>query len=284
MKVVITGAKGLLGQEVSLYLQENTPWKILPFSHTDLDILDRERLYKVLKEERPDVVINCAGYTDVDKAEEEREKAFLINAIGVQNLALASYDLNIPLFHISTDYVFAGEKNTPYNIWDNVNPINFYGVSKLFGELYVQQFAKKYWILRVSSLYGKYKRNFLSASIEYMKQNKEAKGIVDQISSPTWTRNIAVVIRKFIEKGVYGVFHFSDITPNGVSRYTILKKVIELLGLDVKLVPVYMEELKRPARRPRYSVLDLSITELVIGKLDNWWEKSLEEFVREVYL
>ncbi|HDL21192.1 MAG TPA: NAD(P)-dependent oxidoreductase, partial [Nitrospirae bacterium] len=159
MKILVTGSSGMLGSD--LHVSLGNKHQVLPYSGKDLDLTLRAGTISAVRAAQPDIVINCAAYTKVDLAEKEREKAFLVNGVGVQNLAIACEELKIPLCHISTDYVFDGASNTPYTPFDDTGPINVYGESKLAGEKYIQWIMNKFYIVRTSWLYGKSRNNFV---------------------------------------------------------------------------------------------------------------------------
>ncbi|MBI4710681.1 MAG: NAD(P)-dependent oxidoreductase, partial [Nitrospirae bacterium] len=159
MKIIITGSNSMLAQDLIPLLKKDH--EVKSFSRQELDITKKDIAAKIIKSNEPEVVINCAAFTNVDKAEKERDKAFLVNGTGVQNLALLCADAGIPLCHISTDYVFDGKKKKPYTPFDNPSPINAYGESKLAGEKYVQWILNKFYIVRTSWLYGRGGSNFV---------------------------------------------------------------------------------------------------------------------------
>jgi dTDP-4-dehydrorhamnose reductase len=280
MKILITGSKGMLAQDLIPVLKERH--EVFAFPREELDITNRDSIFNVLSPVRPDLVINCAAYTKVDKAEEEREKAFLINGIGVQNLAVACADKGISLCHISTDYVFDGEKKRPYTPFDNTNPINTYGESKLAGEKYIQWLLNKFYIVRTSWLYGRWGNNFVLTIRRLAKEQPAIKVVNDQIGSPTYTVTLSDGIRRLIESGSYGIYHITDESDGGISWFDFAKEIVRISGLKTELIPVTTDEYPRPARRPMYSVLDMEMTRLAIGFRPPGWKVSLKELIKSI--
>ncbi|MEW6002902.1 MAG: dTDP-4-dehydrorhamnose reductase [Nitrospirota bacterium] len=277
MKILVTGSRGMLAQDLIPLLKEE--YEVFAFSGEELDITDKNSLYNAFTSVKADFAINCAGYTKVDKAEEEKEKAFLVNGIGVQNLSLMCADAGIPLLHISTDYVFDGEKKRPYMPFDSTNPINIYGISKLAGEKYIQWILDKFYILRTSWLYGRGGENFVFAILRLAKERSEIRVINDQIGSPTSTITLTKGIRRLIESGAYGIYHITDETEGGISWFEFAKEIIRISGLKTEVIPVTTDQYPRPAKRPMYSVLDTEMTRLATGFISDNWRVALGNLV-----
>jgi dTDP-4-dehydrorhamnose reductase len=282
MKILVTGAKGMLGTDLVRILDEHNH-KVFATDIEELDITQFDSLKKMASDISPDVIINCAAYTDVDKAEEEPDKAFLINGIGVRNLALVCKDLDIDLCHISTDYVFDGTKKEPYTPLDSPNPINAYGYSKLAGEKYIQQICNKFTIIRTSWLYGKYGKNFVSTILNLAKKQKELRVVNDQIGSPTWTVTLSRVIAKIIRTKKYGIYHVTDKTKNGITWYEFAKEILKISGLKIDVLPAKTGEFPRPAKRPKNSLLDIKMSQLALNEDIPPWGKSLKMFLSELF-
>lgn len=277
MKILVTGSKGMLAHDLVPILEE--VHEVIAPPEDDLDITVRDKVSRITKETSPDVVINCAAYTKVDKAEEERSRAFLINGTGVQNLALVCHDGGIPLCHISTDYVFDGKKGKPYTPFDNTNPINTYGESKLAGEKYIQWLTNRFYIVRTSWLYGRGGSNFVSTILRIAKEQKMIRVVKDQIGSPTSTVSLSHAIKSLVDSGAYGIHHFTDETNGGISWYDFAKEIIRLSGLKTEVIPITTYEFPRPAKRPIYAVLDtLSLSEIT-GYTPVNWKDALKAFL-----
>ena len=253
MKILITGANGLLGHELSSLLKDHT---LILLSHSQLDISDSESVNKQIDSSSPDIIINSAAYTQVDACETNYDLAFQSNAIGPKNLAIKCKQLGIPLIHISTDYVFEGneKKNSPLVEDDKLGPKTVYGKTKLEGEKMVQENCQKYFILRTAWLYGEGK-NFVKTMLSLSKKNKELKVVNDQIGSPTYAKDLAKAIKEIIEKksDKYGIYHVTN--KGEVSWYEFAKKIFEIKNIEIKVNPCTSEEFPRPAPRPHYSVL-----------------------------
>lgn len=277
MKILVTGARGMLASDLIPILREGN--EVIAPAEEDLDITRKDIVYSVMEESSPDIIVNCAAYTQVDKAEDERDRAFLVNGIGVQNIALACQDKGIPLCHVSTDYVFDGTKKGSYTPFDNTNPINVYGESKLAGEKYIQWIMNKFCVIRTSWLYGKAGNNFVATMLRLAKEKPEVRVVRDQIGSPTYTVSLSHAIKKLISAGAYGIFHFTDKTEGGISWYDFAEEIIRLSGSRTKAIPILTAEFPRPARRPANSLLDTSLYSLVTGYETKDWREALKDFL-----
>ena len=277
MKILITGANGLLGHELSSILKDHS---LILLSHSQLDISDSDQVNTQLDSSQPDVVINSAAYTQVDACETNYDLAFSSNATGPKNLAIKCKQLNIPLIHISTDYVFEGneKKNTPLEENDKLGPKTVYGKTKLEGEKLVMENCDKYFILRTAWLYGEGK-NFVKTMINLSKKNKELKVVNDQIGSPTYAKDLAKAIKEIVEKKSekYGIYHVTN--KGQVSWYEFAKKIFEIKKIEIKVNPCTSEEYPRPAPRPHYSVLsDKKWIESGFTPMRNY-EEALKEYL-----
>lgn len=268
MKILVTGAKGMLGQDLCPIL-EDEDFDVIETDIENLDITNTENIDEVFNIYKPDFVIHCAAYTNVDKAEEEKELAFKINAEGTKNLAASCQKSDIPILYISTDYVFDGSKKGKYIPDDKTNPINIYGASKLSGEEAVKQ-NSKYYITRTSWLYGHHGKNFVETMIS-LKDKEEIKVVDDQIGCPTWTVELANAIVKIITKELpYGTYHVCG--SGNTSWFGFAKKIFELYGTKVNLTPCSTEEFPRPAKRPKNSVMENN-------RMCRKWETALKEYM-----
>jgi dTDP-4-dehydrorhamnose reductase len=271
MKILITGAKGQLATEFIEYF-EKRGINFNAFSREDLDIRDFNKVYSQIKEIKPDIVINCSAYNNVDGAEKEPYLAYKVNAFGVYNLALASGKVNAKLIHYSTDYVFDGEKLGFYTEEDKPNPINEYGKSKLFGELFIKETLENYLIFRTSWVYGKGKQNFLY-KLEQWSQTQEVLRIaVDEFSVPTSTKTIVEVTMKAIDAGLTGLYHLTN--SGYASRYEWAKEYMRQKGINKLIYPAYQGDFNLPARRPRWSVMsNESISRELNIEIKEWKEE-----------
>ena len=279
MKVAIIGANGQLGTDLVEVFGEEA----IPLTHKDLDVTDFESL-KILKELKPDVIINTAAYVRVDDAELYPERAFQVNAVGALNVARIANEIGAINVYISTDYVFDGTKREPYTEEDVPNPLNVYGLSKYAGEIFTRNYSKKYYIIRVASLYGKAGAsgkggNFIEFMIQKAKKREEIRVVDDQFMSPTYTKDVARTLKKFLElKPEFGLYHMTN--EGYCSWYEFTKAIFEILGWDVEIKPIKSSELKRLAKRPMFSALEnMRLNEL--GLRMKPWKRALREYLEE---
>ena len=251
-KVLVTGANGMLGQDLCPIL-EDEGYEVIETDKENLDITDFEAVKIVLTKEKPDIVIHCAAYTNVDKAEEEFDLAKKLNAYGTENIAKICAKINAILVYISTDYVFDGTKNSPYKPKDKANPLNKYGLTKYMGEEAIRKYCLKYYIVRTSWLYGIHGKNFVETMISLSNQ-QELKVVDDQIGCPTWTVELANGIVKLLESEEFGTYHVCG--SGAVSWYGFAKEIFKLARLSVNIKPCMTNEFPCPAKRPSYSVMD----------------------------
>ena len=284
----LIGNKGMLGNDIEKLLKERglTYWT----SDKEVDISDYKALEKFGKDKKIKWVINCAGYTKVDKAEEEIDEAFSINKDGVRNIALFSAKRQIRLIHISTDYVFDGRQEgstVAYTEDDKTNPVNIYGKSKLAGEEEIKKILEEYFIIRTAWLYGLQGNNFVYTMLRLFKERDLVKVVEDQWGSPTYTGDLAGTILKIIEDDSvsYGIYHF---TNEGMTSWyefarTIYKKAKRLESIEsnnkVEIQPIKSEDYSTAARRPRYSMLSKEKIKKEFGLKIRDWDKVLEEFL-----
>ncbi|MBQ8460260.1 dTDP-4-dehydrorhamnose reductase [bacterium] len=252
-KILVTGAKGMLGQDLCPIL-ENHKYDVFKTDIDNLDITNFINIDKVFNKIKPDIVIHCAGYTNVDKAEENIEIARLINSFGTENIAKACKKFDAVLIYISTDYVFDGEKTSPYKPLDKPSPLNNYGLTKFEGEQAVKNNLEKYYICRTSWLYGQYGKNFVDTMIS-LANKPEIKVVDDQIGCPTWTVELSNAIIKIINsKQPYGIYHICG--GGSTSWYGFAKEIFNQAGITANLKPCSTKEFARPAKRPSYSVME----------------------------
>lgn len=268
-KILLTGANGMLGQDLSAVL-EDEGYEVIETNRKTLDITDLKQVENVLCKYNPDFVIHCAAYTNVDGAEENLKEATKINSGGTENVAKVCADNNITLVYISTDYVFDGEKNEPYLPTDKTNPINNYGKTKLDGEKAIQKYCKKFYIVRTSWLYGHYGKNFVETMIS-LTEKPELKVVDDQIGCPTWTVELSNGIIKLLEElPEYGIYHICG--SGQTSWYGFAKEIFKLIDKKVNLKPCKTKEFRRPAKRPEYSVMDNN-------NICRNWKSALKDYI-----
>lgn len=281
-KVLITGANGQLGK----CLQKIAPqyhFECIFKSSSELDITNIARIKNIFEEIKPDFCINAAAYTAVDLAETEKEKAFAINALGVENLAEVCQQFGTWLIHVSTDYVFDGETNLPYKEEDFTSPLGVYGASKLKGEtLAMEKNPNKTLILRTSWLYSQFNKNFVKTMLHLFGEREELGIVADQFGQPTHALDLAEAIFTIIkaEKNHSGVYHFSNYPET--SWFEFAKKIAELSNANIRLTPIATEQYPTPARRPKRSTFCLDKIEKDFSIAPKHWENSLEECLQSL--
>lgn len=289
MRILISGANGQLGKELTRIL--NTGFaeigeipctlKNADIINTDVDNLDITNINDVLsfvENERPQVIINCSAFTNVDLCETDKDTAFNVNSLGPRNLAIAAQKVNTKLIHISTDYVFSGDGNEPYCEYDICNPQSIYGKTKYLGEQYVKEFCSKYFIVRTSWLYGYEGNNFVKTIMNLAGQRESIKLVNDQRGNPTNANDLAYHILKLVDSNEYGIYHC---TGNGeCSWYDFACKIVEYANINCEVMPCTTEEFPRPAKRPSYSSLNNMMLKNTIGDKMRFWQDALKNFIK----
>ncbi|KIL43552.1 hypothetical protein KP77_32580 [Jeotgalibacillus alimentarius] len=276
LKVIVTGSKGQLGQELCHVLM-NEGHEVTGFSRLELDVTNPIEVQHIFTSCKPDIVIHAAAYTDVNRAEQEPEKAFQVNAVGTKNVALAVKEIGAKMVYISTDYVFDGTSQHPISEEETPNPLSIYGESKLKGEEYVRDILSDYFIVRTSWLYGRYGNNFVKKILEAGDLTQTVTVVNDQFGSPTYTGDLADAIAKLIVTDQFGLYHLSN--SGSCSWYEFAQEIFYLAGKDVSVTPCKTEDFKSPAKRPSYSILDHgSWRENGFAEVRRWSE-ALEEFL-----
>ncbi|MEK7749885.1 MAG: dTDP-4-dehydrorhamnose reductase, partial [Planctomycetota bacterium] len=232
---------------------------------------------KFIAQVKPDVIVNCAAFSNVDACETQISEAFAVNARGARKVALTGKQTGAKVIHISTDYVFDGMKNAPYLETDKPHPLSVYGKSKLEGELAVQEIGGNYVIIRTAWLFGPYRKNFVTTILELGRKNRSVSVVTDQHGSPTYTTDLSDAIRIAISKDLRGIYH---VTNSGTcSRYEWAKKIFELTGNQVSILPLKTTDYKRAARVPQNSSLDCTKYTTTTGQKMRSWQEALEEYI-----
>ena len=252
MKILITGSNGMLGHDLIEVLKDKH--ELLLTTSKTLDITDGDSVMDFILKSNPDIVINSAAYTDVDGCESNPDLAYNVNGEGVKNLALACREVDCPLVHISTDYVFNGQNDRPWVEDDEIGPISIYGKSKLEGEEHIKEILEKYFIVRTAWLYGVNGRNFPRTMLELAQNHSEITVVYDEVGTPTYTPDLAKGISKLIETDYYGTYHLTN--SGNCSWCEFARYIFEVADVDVNVIPVTASEFARPAPRPSYSVLE----------------------------
>jgi dTDP-4-dehydrorhamnose reductase len=282
MKALIIGADGQLGTDLQKVIPAS---ESIPLTISDIDVTDKDSVAKVIAKHKPDVVINTSAYHRVDDCEDHDQIAFSVNAFGVKNLCLACREIDAALVHISTDYVFDGNKGKPYTEDDCPNPGTVYGISKLAGEFYARYMLKKYFVVRTCGLFGvagclgKGGGNFIETMLKLAKEKPVLRVVADQIVGPTYTFDLARKINELIRTRHYGLYHITN--KGECSWYDFAKKIFELSGTSVKLEKATTSEFKAKATRPAYSVLEhKNLKKLGMDDLRTW-DKALKAYLDE---
>ena len=274
-KIWITGAEGHIGTAL-LDLLEGVEYQLLPTDIEEVDITKIDEVTQFVHVNRPDVVINCAGLTDVQECENNVDEAYRVNAIGVRNVALAANEVYAKVIQISTDDVFDKESRVPYNEFDNVHPRTIYGKSKEAGEKILTQLLNRFVIIRSSWIYG-IGRDFVDEVLRNVGQGKTMEVPNNQYAAPTSAKELAKVIRYFIDNEEYGLYHV--VCPGSCSRYEFARTILEYSGKagELDLYPVVIED----SARPTYSVLDNMMLRLTGIEEPKDWKAALKEYLDE---
>ncbi|WP_237057889.1 dTDP-4-dehydrorhamnose reductase [Microbulbifer sediminum] len=285
MKILITGKNGQLGQQ----LQQDAPQgaELIALGREDLDITNRDAVFSALAEHRPDVVINAAAYTAVDRAESDVENAYAINATGPENLAQACKECGIRLVHVSTDFVFDGQKSSPYTTEDPTRPLGVYGSSKAAGEAAVQAILPEAAIVRTAWVYSVHGNNFVNTMLRLMNERDQLGVVADQVGTPTWTGTLAKALYALAaDECAHGIYHCTD--AGAASWYDFAVAIYEegkTSGLipankQVYITPITTTDYPTPATRPPYSVLEKRVEDFGSGFRPTHWRQILREVLQ----
>ena len=291
MKILITGCNGQLGTELQAQLRRGESElgpipdrlknaTVLPVDVDQLDITDRAEVVNFVRRHQPDTIINCAAFTNVDGCETSKDAAFKVNALGPRNLAIAADKINARLIHVSTDYVFSGEGDTPLDECDLPAPRSAYGTTKLLGEQYVQRFCRRHFIVRTAWLYGYNGKNFVKTMINAGKKFGKLTVVNDQLGNPTNAVDLAHHILKLAVSHEYGTYHC---TGNGIcSWYDFAAEIIRLAGVEATVTPCttaeYAAAHPEAASRPAWSALDNRMLRCMVGDEMRPWQQALAAY------
>lgn len=281
MRYALIGANGQLGRDLAPRLSG----EVTPLIRPAADLTQADALRRTLTELRPDVVINCAAYNFVDKAESEPEAAFAVNAWGVRGLATICRDLDCTLVHFSTDYVFGldEQRRTPFAEMDAPGPVSVYGLSKLAGEYLVRSVCPKHFVVRTCGLYGLWGSggkgtNFVETMLKLAGQGKALKVVADQTCTPSFTQDVAAATAALIATGQYGLYHLTN--AGSCSWHELAGEIFRLAGVEANLSPTTSREYNAPARRPGYSVLENRALPAAGVKPLRSWTEALADYLR----
>lgn len=281
MKVLVTGANGQLGYDVVKELQKQNI-ECYGATREEFDLVDFEATKNFIINYMPDVVIHCAAYTVVDKAEDEQGLCYLVNVSATENIAEICKKINAKILYISTDYVFDGTKDGFYEVDHEPNPINVYGKTKLLGEQAVQRILDKYFIVRISWVFGEHGNNFVKTMLRLGKECKEINVVADQYGSPTYTADLASLLIEMIQTDKYGIYHA---TNEGVCTWAeFAEEIFKIVDMDVKVNHITTAEYPTKAKRPINS--RLSKRSLIINNFKKLpvWQSSLKKLIDKLNL
>lgn len=274
MKILVTGANGQLGYDVVKQLQKQNI-EYFGATRKDFDIVDFEATERFITNYRPDVVIHCAAYTAVDKAEDEQGLCYLVNASATEHIAQICKKIDAKMLYMSTDYVFDGTKDGFYEVDDKPNPINIYGKTKLLGEQAVQKILDKYFIVRISWVFGEHGNNFVKTMLRLGKERKELNVVADQYGSPTYTTDLAPLLIEIVQTDKYGIYH---VTNEGVCTWAeFAEEIFRVAGMNVKVNHITTAEYPTKAKRPLNSRLSKEKIKKYFYNLSSW-RMALEKY------
>ncbi len=277
--ILVTGITGQLGFDVLKELKKRGE-DCIGTTRKEIDLTDPEGAKKFILSKKPDAVIHCAAYTAVDKAESESELALTVNGMATRKIAEACRELDAKMIYISTDYVFGGDGKTPYEIKDEKTPVNMYGTSKLLGENSVAALVEKYFIVRVSWVFGANGNNFVKTMLRLAETKKKLRVVADQVGSPTYTPDLAKLLADMVTTDKYGIYHASN--EGFCSWAEFAKAIFEIAGLDVEVEEIETIDYPTPAKRPFNSRLSkTSLDTAGFSRLPEWRD-ALKRYLKEI--
>jgi len=283
-RVLVVGAKGMLGREAMSAAQRGRGWlaeaEVAGVDIDEVDITSFGSVEGCFEEYRPDVVVNCAGYTNVDGAETDRDRAFAVNGDGPGNLAHGCSRRGLKLVHISTDFVFDGKVRVPYEEDDRVGPLSVYGESKLAGEQAVRRELADHLIVRISWLFGRWGPNFVTTIQQLARERDELRVVSDQVGSPTYAADVVEAAGLLLDAQASGTVHFHN--AGHCSWYDFAAEIVRQSGLGAAVRAVGSEEYPRPACRPAWSVMSLDRYEQLTGQMPRPWPEALGAYLAEL--
>lgn len=273
MRIVVTGANGQLGKEIA---EQASGHELILTDYDTLNITDSSAVAAFMKAIKPEAVIHCAAYTNVDGAEADSDGAFRVNVVGSQNMAAGCLQAGARLVYVSTDYVFDGQKQQPYREFDPVNPQSVYGITKWQGEEMVRQILGRHYIVRTAWLYGE-GNNFVRTMLNLAEKNSTLRVVNDQIGTPTSTVDLAKSIFALLATDAYGTYHGT--CQGKCSWYEFACEIFRQTGKQIEVLPVTTSEFPRPAKRPAHSILDNYMLRMTVGDPMRNWQEALEEYL-----
>ncbi|WP_094603850.1 dTDP-4-dehydrorhamnose reductase [Sporomusa silvacetica DSM 10669] len=277
MRILVTGANGQLGREIA---RQGQGHELVLTDVDTLDITDGKAVVKFFQDIKPQAVIHCAAYTNVDGAESDPDGAFRVNVIGAQNMAAGCLETGARMVYVSTDYVFDGQTNSLYREFDVVNPQTVYGQTKWQGEEMVRQILGRHYIVRTAWLYGD-GNNFVRTMLRLANEHDSLRVVDDQVGTPTSTVDLAWTIFRLLASDAFGTYHAT--CQGHCSWYEFACEIFRQSGKSVGVVPVTTAEFVRPAKRPAYSVLDNYMLRMTVGDSMRNWTDSLSDYLRQYF-
>ncbi len=279
MKILLFGHKGMLGSD--LLLQLGRKHEVAGLDKDEIDLTSMPACESAVNENKPDIVVNAAAFTDVDGCENALSQCIAVNAEAVLNIAVSCRKQNIRIVHFSTDYVFDGNSSEPYKEDSPCNPLNVYGSSKLAGENYLRSLSNNYLIIRSEWLYGKNGKNFVRTILDKAETTNKLEVVDDQIGSPTYTKDLAIAVDLLIERNLTGLFHITN--RGNCSWFQFARQILKEAGItEVEVLPIKSDQLKRPAQRPLNSVLSMQKFISATGKATQPWQLALQDFLKDI--
>lgn len=275
MNILITGANGQLGLALQKELREH---ELIGVDLPTHDISDKKVVDALVGDNKPDLLINSAAYTNVDGCAKDTVTAYKANALGPQNLALACLEHGTPMVHVSTNEVFDGSKPEGFDEWMPLNPINPYGKSKAAGEFNVRSILPRHFIVRTAWLYASTGRNFIHAIMNRAKDTGQVRVVTDEIGSPTWAKDLAAAIGQLVETGRYGTYHF--VNSGSCSRWEFANEILRMAGIEATNEPILSSEFKRASTPPPFGVIH-NINGAQAGITLRPWQEALAEYLEE---
>lgn len=279
MRVLVTGANGQLGVDV-VRLFSGKGHEVIGLNRIQLDITDGKACIDKITKLHPDAIIHCAAYTAVDNAETDQDNAYLVNAIGTRNIAVAAECVKAKMCYISTDYVFDGTSSSPYYEYDNTNPLTVYGKSKRAGEQLVQSLCSRWFIVRTSWVFGASGNNFVKTMLKLGKERDYLKVVDDQWGSPTYTCDLSLFLEELTRTEKYGIYHASN--AGICTWYEFAVAIFEQAKIDIVVEPCTTEQFSRPAPRPRYSAMEPMTVRVNGFSSFRHWSDALQDHINKL--
>lgn len=276
MKILITGNKGQLGTALQGALAGH---EVTGFDLPEVDITEKEGVFTAVSAAKPDLIIHCAAYTNVDGCAKDPALAYKANGLGTQNVALAALEFGAEMLHVSTNEVFAGDRRDGYEEWMPLNPVNAYGRSKAAAEFCVRTLLQRAYVVRTAWLYAPGGRNFIHAILNRARETGQLRVVIDEVGNPTYVQDLAQAIAQLVETHQYGTYHF--VNNGAASRWEFANEILRQAGLvDVTNTPIFVADFKRASTPPPYAALH-NVAGQAIGIALRPWQEALADYMQE---